>query len=412
MSSKQLKKTKGNSCYYESSVNINNVNKINLQSNLKFISFKNNTNKFYNFLTPSDESSLNNIQNDSPSFNYISKIIENRCKSVSSKSESPKNDDFSNKDDKSDSIISGYDIRINKDTIKECNSIQNNSTRNRNIEYQLYQKCDPVKISKELSLLIKKLSRKSSSINKNRKNNDENNLNYKNGDPNPKKISPMLNNKRFNEEKLDNRIMNITCNHIYQTRSKSNNNNGNFKDQTIKFIDVNNESRKNITKDELSLNINENDIINDINICYSNETNHKSKDVLAKKRKKLRYESMKNSNISFIIGLNNITGSFPLKTFKKSFYYKCLKERISIANVLLKDSIKMMLTQKLSRFDTLKNLKKSLKGNNLVFFKFKFYLHCESIADGKYAIDINNEIIETENDFKYFDVYSLEKERI
>ena len=72
--------------------------------------------------------------------------------------------------------------------------------------------------------------------------------------------------------------------------------------------------------------------------------------------------------------------------------------------------MKKILKKKLSTSDTLKNLKISLIGTNLLFFKFKFYLHCEPIIERKYRKDISNEILEIENENKHFEIYVLEDE--
>lgn len=411
MSRKYLKKKSNHTRYCYSSVNNNNVNYIYSYANPKFSSFNNNTSNYHVCLTPSRESSYSNLQDNSPSLDYVTKLTQNRPKSLSSKYETPKKDNLSDNFDKTDPKFTKYSLEIKKEQVKDLNLSDCHDFHKRRIEYQLSRKCDPIKISKELALLIKKLDRNSDKKVIQKNNIEIEHQLFENDSENGNSMLKRKN--RFIKVESEDKKMNVNCFHTYQTRSKSNNENEHksFKDDNAKIVNLIDKVKNIIDKKEFTLNETEKTIKNEIKKSYSKESFHKSKGKLTKKKSKLRYEVIKNTNESFIKGLNSITDSFPLKLLKKYIYNTCLEEKIIISNALIKESIKMVLKKRFSRYDTLKNLKETLKGKNLVFFKFKSYLHCESIIERGYAIDIKNEIVEIENKFMNFDVYYLVKER-
>ena len=109
----------------------------------------------------------------------------------------------------------------------------------------------------------------------------------------------MLGNKKkhFNDKK-DDRITSVDSNQICLNNSVSQriNDTKSLKEQKKRISKAIEEAKKNINNEELILTSDENVINDEIHSLYSKEANHNSNKVLQVKRKKLRYQSMINTN--------------------------------------------------------------------------------------------------------------------
>lgn len=412
MSGKKPKYNKNYTFYDKSSINTNKVKEIKANSDIKILSFKSNVYNYKTSLTPCKSESQYSFINDSPNYNDIKNILDNRVKSANSESESTNQANNKDNNDESNSTVTKYSLIIKKEPNDRFHDSNHKDYRIRRVERQLSEKCDPIKISKELDSLFKKLRKSSKFLSKNNRYKCKNQYNDSVFDDNNNKKLMLGNKIRHFNDKKDDRITNVDSNQINLNNSifQQINDTKSLKEHKEIISKAIKEAKTKINNEELKLTPNENDINDEIQSFYSTKANHKSKRELSVKRKALKYKSNKDTNESFINALSFISNSFSLTLFNRCFHHTCLNERIIYANIFIKDSTKKILKKKFSVSDTLKNLKKSLTGINLLFFKFKFYLHCEPIIEGEYVKGIVNEILEIENEKKNFEIYVLEDE--